>query len=309
MGVTERRYGHVVRRGWLPLLLAAGCAMVGCGREASGTADTQSTSILRGMLRDSTTNADASPPAVPFVATTPRTMARARASWPHDTAAYTQGLLLHGGRLFESTGGEGHSDIREVAIGSGRVIRRTPLPPTRFGEGIAVAEDRVYQLTWKSGRGYIYDLPGLARVDSFTYVGEGWGLATVGSSIYMSDGSSTIRIVDPHGFRELRRVQVREGDKPVWMLNELELVGDELWANIYETDLIARILPATGQIVGWIDLSELLTAQERADVKRRGGVANGIAYDPARRVVLVTGKLWPRMFELDLRDLPRKTNR
>jgi glutaminyl-peptide cyclotransferase len=257
------------------------------------------------MLPTRTTNADASPPAVPFVATTPKTMAHARASWPHDTTAYTQGLLLHGEHLLESTGGEGHSDIREVARGSGRVIKRTPLPSSAFGEGIAVAVDRVYQLTWKSGRGYIYDLPALARIDSFTYAGEGWGLATVGSSIYMSDGSSTIRGVDPHGFRELRRVQVREGDKPVWMLNELELVGDELWANIYATDLIARILPSTGQIVGWIDLSQLLTTNERADVKRRGGVANGIAYDPSRRVVLVTGKLWPRVFELDLRDLPR----
>jgi glutamine cyclotransferase len=256
------------------------------------------------MLPTATTNADASPPAVPFAATTPMTMARARASWPHDTAAYTQGLLLDGGHLLESTGGEGQSDLREVAQGSGRVIKRTPLPSTAFGEGIAVAAERVYQLTWKGGRGYAYDLRTLARIDSFTYVGEGWGLATVGSLLYMSDGSSAIRVVDPHGFRELRRVEVREGDRPVWMLNELELVGDELWANIYQTDLIARILPSTGQIVGWIDLGELLTAKERADVVRRGGVANGIAFDPSRKVVLVTGKLWPRVFELDLRDMP-----
>jgi glutamine cyclotransferase len=119
----------------------------------------------------------------------------------------------------------------------------------------------------------------------------------------MSDGSSVLRVVDPAGFREVRRVQVREANQPVWMLNELELVGDELWANIYEKDLIARIAPATGQIVGWIDLSGLLTATERADVERRGGVANGIAFDPSRNVVLVTGKLWPRIFELDVRDV------
>jgi glutamine cyclotransferase len=261
------------------------------------------------MQPTATTNADASPPAVPLAATTPMTMAHARASWPHDTAAYTQGLLLDGDHLLESTGGDGHSDIREVMQGSGRVIKRRPLPSTAFGEGIAVAAKRVYQLTWQGGQGYAYDLRTLARIDSFTYVGEGWGLATVGSLLYMSDGSSAIRIVDPHGFRELRRMQVREGDKPVWMLNELELAGDELWANIYQTDLIARILPSTGQIVGWVDLSELLTAKERADVVRRGGVANGIAFDPSRKVVLVTGKYWPRVFELDLRDMPKVASR
>jgi glutaminyl-peptide cyclotransferase len=285
--------------------MAAGCAMLGCGGEANDTANSRSPAILPGMLQSSTPNADASPPAVPFSATTPKTIAHARASWPHDTAAYTQGLLLEGQHLLESTGGEGHSDIREVARGSGRIVKRTRLPSTAFGEGIAVVADRAYQLTWKGGRGYIYDLPALARIDSFTYAGEGWGLATVGSLLFMSNGSSTIGIVDPHGFRQVKRLQVREGDKSVWMLNELELVGNELWANIYQTDFIARISPATGQIVGWIDLSELLTATERADVKRRGGVANGIAYDPSRKVVLVTGKLWPRVFELDLRDLPR----
>jgi glutamine cyclotransferase len=289
----------------LPLLVAAGCVILGCGEEANGTPQTQSSRILPGMTPTPTTNADASPPAVPYAATTPMTMARARASWPHDTTAYTQGLLLDRGRLLESTGGEGHSDVRETTVASGRVVRRTPLPSAAFGEGIAVAAGRVYQLTWKGGRGYTYDPRTLARVDSFTYAGEGWGLATVDSLLYMSDGSSSLRIIDPHGFRELRRVQVREGDKPVWMLNELELVGDELWANIYEKDLIARIVPATGEIVGWIDLGELLTASERADVSRRGGVANGIAFDPSRRVAFVTGKLWPRVFELDLRDLEK----
>jgi glutamine cyclotransferase len=286
-------------------LLAIGFTLLGCAGEPDDAARGHSPAILPGMLPSATTNADASPPGVPFSAATPRTMAHARARWPHDTAAYTQGLVLDGDRLLESTGGEGRSDLREVERASGRAIRRAPLPPVAFGEGIAIAGDRVYQLTWKGGRGYAYDRRTLARIDSFTYAGEGWGLAAAGSLLYMSDGSSTIRLIDPHGFRELRRVQVREGDRPVWMLNELELVGDELWANIYQTDLIARILPSTGQIVGWIDLSELLTAQERADVDRRGGVANGIAFDSSRRAVLVTGKLWPRLFELDLRDMPR----
>ena len=285
------------------LLFAANCATLGCGDAANDAAQRGAPAILPGMLPTATSNADASPPNVPFAATTPLAVARARTSWPHDTAAYTQGLLLDGGRLLESTGREGRSEIREVARGAGRVVKRTALPPTAFGEGIAVVGGHAYQLTWKGGRGYVYDPSTLARTDSFTYSGEGWGLATVGPLIYMSDGSSTLRVIDPRGFRELRRVQVREADKPVWMLNELELVGGELWANIYQRDLIARIEPSTGKVVGWVDLSRLLTPSERADVDQRGGVANGIAFDPAAKVVLVTGKLWPRVFELDLRDL------
>ena len=195
-------------------------------------------------------------------------------------------------------------DIREVAKRSGHVIHRTPLPFSAFGEGIAVVDNRAYQLTWKGGHGVAYDLHSLAPIDSFSYEGEGWGLTAVGSLLYMSDGSSELRVVDPHGFREIKRVKVMEGASSVWMLNELELVGDELWANIYQTDLIARIVPSTGQVIGWIDLSGLLTPKERSDVMRRGGVANGIAFDASRQVVLVTGKLWPRVFELRLADIP-----
>lgn len=286
------------------LLVFVLCTLAGCGGDDNDVARGRAPAVLPSMMLAQSTNADASPPAVPFSSATPVTVARPRASWPHDTTAYTQGLLVSDGRIIESTGGEGRSDIREVERGSGRVVMRTPLPATAFGEGVAVAAGRAYQLTWKGGRGYAYDPRTLARVDSFSYAGEGWGLATSGATLVMSDGSSALRIIDPTGFREQRRVEVREGDRPVWMLNELEVVGGELWANIYETDLIARIDPATGRVVGWVDLSALLTARERADVTRRGGVANGIAYDPARRVVLVTGKLWPRVFELDLRDIP-----
>ena len=285
--------------------VVVGCAISSCSDASHEAARQEPPAILSSMRPATTTNADASPPAVPFNTSTPLTKAHARASWPHDTTAYTQGLLLDGARLIESTGGEGHSDIREAAKRSGHVINRTPLPSSAFGEGIAVFANRVYQLTWKGGHGFAYDLSTLAPVDSFSYEGEGWGLTTVGSLLYMSDGSSALRVVDPHGFREVRRIAVREGDRSVWMLNELELVGDELWANIYQTDLIARIVPTTGQVIGWIDLSGLLTPKERADVVRRGGVANGIAFDAQRQVVLVTGKLWPRVFELRLADIPR----
>ena len=287
----------------LPLILLVVCAAVGCGRDAPKAGEL-STTLLPSMLPAAASNADASPPGVPFTDSTPRVLARAQASWQHDTAAYTQGLLFQGERLLESTGREGRSELREVNQATGRVVKRASLPRDSFGEGIAVSGETLFQLTWKGGRGYAYDTRTLALSDSFTYAGEGWGLTSDGALLYMSDGSSTIRVIDPHGFREMRRVEIREGNKPVWMLNELEMVGDELWANIYETDMIARIAPSTGQIVGWIDLSHLLTTEERADVARRGGVANGIAFDSTRSVLLVTGKLWPRVFKLDLRDFP-----
>jgi glutamine cyclotransferase len=189
--------------------------------------------------------------------------------------------------------------VREVDATTGEVRRRIALPTTEFGEGIAVVRDRLYQLTWKGGRGHVYDAATLAPIDSFTYTGEGWGLATDGRVLYMSDGTSRIRVVDPTGFHELRRFQVRERDSTVWMLNELEWVRGELWANVYQTDLIARIDPATGQVVGWIDVGNLLTASERRDVTRRGGIANGIAFDSVGNRLFVTGKLWPRIFQID----------
>jgi glutaminyl-peptide cyclotransferase len=253
------------------------------------------------MMQPTGTNADARPPAVPFDSTTPTLVARAVASWPHDSSAYTQGLIVRRGHLIESTGLEGHSELREVDRRTGQVRRRIQLPRNVFAEGIAAVNDRLYQLTWRDGRGYVYDAGTFSRIDSVSYSGEGWGLASDGKQLYFSDGSSEIRVIDPDGFREARRIHVSEAGKPVWMLNELEFVHGELWANIYETNFVARIDPATGHVIGWIDLGALLTPAERADVAKRGGVANGIAFDASRDRVLVTGKLWPRMFELDLR--------
>lgn len=290
-----------------PIRLLFALAFVGlaCRGQADGADTGRPPAILPSMMPAQPTNADASPPEVPFSRATPVLKATARASWPHDTAAYTQGLLLDGARLLESTGGEGRSEVREVDRHSGRVLSRRPLASMAFGEGIALAAGRLYQLTWKGGRGYSYDPRTLAPLDSFSYAGEGWGLTTVDSLLYMSDGTAAIRVIDPRGFRELRRIEVREGDRPVWMLNELELVGTELWANVYETDFIARIDPSTGQVLGWVDVSGLLTAVERKDVARRGGVVNGIAYDAARGIVLLTGKLWPRVFEVDIKSMTR----
>jgi glutamine cyclotransferase len=254
-------------------------------------------------LRAPGTNADAVPPAVPYDSATPRQIVRAVASWPHDTAAFTQGLVVDDGRLLESTGVEGRSEVREVDRTTGRVRRRAALPRPLFGEGIAVVGRRLFQLTWKHGRGYVYDAMTLAPVDSFSYTGEGWGLASDGRRLYLSDGTSHIRVIDPSGFRVERTFQVQEANRPVWMLNELEWVRGELWANVYQTTLIARIDPTTGRVVGWLDVGGLLTPAERQAVADRGGVANGIAFDSVRQRLLVTGKLWPRIFEVDVREL------
>jgi glutaminyl-peptide cyclotransferase len=279
--------------------IVAAICLAACGGNDSDSAG-QPPALPPGMQTLAQTQADARPPAIPFDTATPRVSPRVIHSWPHDTAAYTQGLAIYRGRLLESTGLLGKSEVRDVDVATGSVRRRAALPANEFGEGITAVGDRLYQLTWRGGRGHIYDPTTLAPVDSFTYAGEGWGLATDGRVLYMSDGTSRIRVVDPAGFHEMRTIQVRERDSTVWMLNELEWVRGELWANVYQTDLIARIDPTTGRVLGWIDLGNLLTATERQDVTTRGGVANGIAFDSVRNRLYVTGKLWPRLFEIDV---------
>ena len=291
------------------LVIVGAFCVAACGGNDSDSSAAQTPALPPGMQTVAQTQADARPPAIPFDTATPRVSARVIHSWPHDTAAYTQGLAIYGGHLLESTGLLGRSEVREVDVTTGRVRRRVALPANEFGEGITVVGDRLYQLTWRGGRGHIYNPATLVPIDSFSYAGEGWGLTTDGRSLYMSDGTSRIRVVDPTGFRELRTIQVRERDSTVWMLNELEWVRGELWANVYETDLIARIDPTTGHVVGWIDLGNLLTAAERQDVTTRGGVANGIAFDSVRNRVYVTGKLWPRLFEIDVGSVARSPTR
>ena len=246
------------------------------------------------------TNADATPPPIPYDSATPRMIARAIGSWPHDTTAYTQGFAIDGDRVLEGTGLVGKSDVRVLDLRTGRALRRTTLPASLFGEGIAVVEKRLLQLTWTGGRGYVYDATSLALMDSVSYAGEGWGLTFDGQRLFLSDGTDQIRVIDPNTFVVERTFKVREAGNAVWMLNELECVDGELLANIYETDLIARIDVVSGNVVGWIDVSQLLTPTEKEAVSRRGGVANGIAYDAPGQRLLVTGKLWPRVFALSL---------
>ena len=264
------------------------------------TASDSPPAINGAALAPKRTNADATPPAIPFDSSTPRFVARASRAFPHDTSAFTEGLLVHAGHLLESTGLEGHSEIREVNAATGAVLRRVSLRGTLFGEGIAVVQHRLFQLTWQTGRGYVYDATSLAPLDSFSYAGEGWGLTSDGGQLYMSDGSDRIRVIAPDGFQLLRTIAVTEAGRPVWMLNELEWVRGELWANVYQTDLIARIDPGTGRMHGWIDLGQLQPPAERQALAARGGAANGIAVDTIRNRVLITGKLWPRVFEFEI---------
>lgn len=215
-------------------------------------------------------------------------------SYPHDPDAFTQGLQFVDGFLYEGTGLNGQSSIRRVKLETGEVIQHRALPSQHFGEGIVIWKDSLIELTYTSGLAFVYDRSTFAPKKSFAYQGEGWGLTQDGSSLIMSDGTADLRVLDPETFGECRRIKVTADGRPVANLNELEFVKGELLANIWQSDRVARISLLTGEVTGWIDLSGLLSAAERRDAE----VLNGIAYDAARDRLFVTGKLWPKVFEI-----------
>lgn len=217
------------------------------------------------------------------------------ARYPHDRGAFTQGLLFHQGRLFESTGQVGTSGIREVELTSGRVLRDQALEKPHFGEGIVIVGDKLYQLTWQSGKAFVYDWATFRRTGTFAYDGEGWGLTTDGTSVIMSTGGSSLLWRDPATFAVTRTLPVTDHGVPVSNLNELEWVEGEIWANLWQSDQLARIDPATGAVRGYVNLAGILPASERSGQE---DVLNGIAYDPGTKRLLVTGKLWPTVFEI-----------
>lgn len=220
------------------------------------------------------------------------------ASFPHDPTAFTQGLLYRDGRLYEGTGLEGRSSIREVRLETGEVLRRRDIPAAYFGEGIIDWRDRLYQLTWRDRIGFIYGLDDFEPEGRFEYPGEGWGFARDDRQIYMSDGSDQIRVLDPATLRETRRIAVRDQGRPVRNLNEMEFVRGEILANVWQTDQIVRIDPVTGRVTGRIDLTGLL--DKAGPLTRPADVLNGIAYDAKGDRLFVTGKLWPRLFQIEL---------
>ena len=221
-------------------------------------------------------------------------------TFPHDRTAFTQGLEYRGGFLYEGTGLNGHSSIRKVELETGKVLQQVPVEDVYFGEGITLLDQRIIELTWQGGRGFVYDRDTFRRTGSFDYPGEGWGLTHNDRQVFMSDGTAQIRIWDPSTLHEIRRITVHDGATPVPSLNELEYVHGELYANVWQTDRIARIDPADGRITGWIDLTGLLTP---AETSAGADVLNGIAYDSLGDRLFVTGKLWPKIFEIRL--IPR----
>ena len=222
-------------------------------------------------------------------------------TYPHDRTAFTQGLEYRDGFLYEGTGMFGRSSVRKIDLDSGRIIQRYDLPQPFFGEGITVLNQQILELTWQSQTGFVYDKSSFQVLRSFDYPGEGWGLTNDGKQIYMSDGSANIRVWDSATLKEIRRITVKDGATPVTQLNELEWVRGEIYANVWQTDRIARISPVDGRVLGWIDLSGILPKSERPDPD---AVLNGIAYDAAGDRLFVTGKLWPKIFEIKL--VPKK---
>jgi glutaminyl-peptide cyclotransferase len=223
--------------------------------------------------------------------------------YPHDRNAFTQGLEFRAGFLYEATGLNGHSTLRKVKLETGEVVQQISLPPEYFGEGITVINQQIIQLTWRAQTGFVYDQNSFQRLRSFSYSGEGWGLANDGAQIYMSDGSPQIRVWDPVTLHEKRRFTVRDDGAPVTYLNELEWVRGEIYSNVWQTDRVARISPTDGRVLGWVDLAGLLPAADRTE---HVDVLNGIAYDVLGDRLFVTGKLWPKLFEIKIvRKAPR----
>ena len=218
------------------------------------------------------------------------------AVYPHDPRAFTQGLVIRGGRLYEGTGQYGASTLRRVDLATGNVEKSRSLAPEYFGEGVAVLGDKIYQLTWKNGSVFVYDLESFNFEKSLQYKGEGWGLTDDGERLIMSDGTATIRFLDPATFQTVRTIAVHDGDLAVDKLTELEFINGEIWSNVWYDDRIARISPADGAIVGWIDLSSLYPKTARGSE----AVLNGIAYDTATKKLYVTGKNWPQLYQIEL---------
>lgn len=225
------------------------------------------------------------------------------ATYPHDPKAFTQGLVYHNGFIYEGTGGKPargddfSSSLRKVELHSGKVVQKFDVPPTFFGEGITIMADKVYQVTWEEGTGFIYNLDDFKLLREVKYSGQGWGLTNDGTNLIMSDGTHVIRFLNPEDFTTQRTITVTDDKgRPLMQINELEFVKGEIWANVWQTPWIVRIDPATGKLLGRIDLSGI--AEDVAKKNRTADVLNGIAHDPATDRIFITGKNWPSLFEI-----------
>jgi glutamine cyclotransferase len=219
-------------------------------------------------------------------------------SYPHDPDAYLQGLVWYDNGFYESTGLYGHSTLRRVEFPSGKVDKSIALAPELFGEGLALVGDHLVQLTWQAHRGFVYDRESFKLLREFAYDTEGWGLAYDGKNLILSDGSSTLFYLDPQTYQPVRKLQVTMNGRPITELNELEFIEGEIWANVWQKDLILMIDPASGQVKSFLNLKGILAPSDR---KGSEDVLNGIAYDPEHKRIFVTGKLWPRLFEIKVK--------
>jgi glutamine cyclotransferase len=219
-------------------------------------------------------------------------------TFPHDINAFTEGLVFFKNHLYESTGLNGHSSLREEDLPTGQILRQVEVPAEYFGEGLAILGTKAYQLTWQTHKGFVYDLDTFKLEKDFAFTGEGWGLTTDGHSLIMSDGTSQIRFLDPATFAVTRTITVKLKGQPQDQVNELEYIKGEIYANVWRTNLILRIDPATGNVTGVINLAGLLPLEDRG---ANTDVLNGIAYDAATDRLFVTGKNWPKLFEIRLK--------
>jgi len=269
-------------------LVALLALLVGCGGKPAASAAPAVTSA-------------AAPPSVPIAAApatpVPEYTYQVVATFPHDSTAFTQGLVYLKGVLFETTGLNRRSSLRRVEYQTGRVLQKCDLPSQYFGEGMTIIGDRIFQITWQNQKGFVYNLSTFAVENEFTYTGEGWGLTTDGNVLILSDGTNQLRFLDPTTFKVLRTISVFHHGQPLRQLNELEYVRGEIYANVWQTNTVARIDPTTGQLLGTVDFSGLLTAE---DYRLHPDVLNGIAYDATGDRLFITGKLWPKLFEVRL---------
>ena len=218
------------------------------------------------------------------------------ATFPHDTTSFTQGLVFADGELYESTGLNGESTLRRVDIATGRTLQRIDVPQQYFAEGLALVGDELLQLTWQHKLGFVYDRKTFKQKRTFAYDTEGWGIAYDGASrLVMSDGSDRLTFLDPRTLKPLKTMRVQDAGRPVMNLNELEWIEGEIWANVWQTDRIARISPATGIVNAWVDLGSLFPRAQRMPPADE---LNGIAYDTATRRIFITGKKWPRLYQI-----------
>ena len=220
--------------------------------------------------------------------------------YPHDTKAFTQGLVILNGTLYEGTGLNGQSSLRKVELETGKIIKIRNLSSDFFGEGVTIFNDRIIQLTWRSNVGFVYNIDTFELIEQFNYSTEGWGFTHNGMNLIMSDGTATLYFLDPKTFEVIDQIDVFDYNGPVVRLNELEYINGEIYANVWQTDRIAIISPSSGRVTGWINLSGLLNNEV---ANESAGVLNGIAYDADFERLLVTGKFWPKLFEIELVEI------